>query len=69
MEDFGTKLVGLLKSKTFWVAVAIPVLTAVTPLVRDWISANPGVSATIVSALFGVLMRWVTVESLAVKGS
>jgi hypothetical protein len=68
MGNLSASLKGLLKAKTFWVAVALAAVTNVAPAVQAWVSAHPGGSATIVATAFGVVMRFLTTESLAAKG-
>lgn len=68
MNDLITKIKGLLLTKTFWTGVALTVVTNFTPDVQRWIAAHPGAAGSIVAAVFGVVLRWVTTQSVAQKG-
>lgn len=69
MNDLLTKLKGLLKAKTFWVGIVLAAVTNFAPIVQSWVATHPGTAGGIVAMVFGVIMRWVTTESLAAKGT
>jgi hypothetical protein len=61
-------LLGALKSKTIWVAVATILLGALYDPVQAYIGAHPGVASTIIGLIM-VALRGVTSTSLAAKGT
>jgi uncharacterized lipoprotein YajG len=60
-------ILGALKSKTIWVAVATILLGALADPVQAWIAANPGVAASVAGVVMAVL-RGLTTGSLSDKG-
>ena len=69
MDAFITKVKGLLQTKTFWTGIIVALVTNLTPSVQVWIAAHPGSTGSIAAALFGVILRWVTTQSVAQKGA
>lgn len=61
-------ILGALKSKTIWFSVATILLGALVAPVQAWISAHPGLAATVVGAMFAAL-RGMTSTSLSEKGA
>jgi len=69
MNDLLTKLKGLLKAKTFWLGIVLAAVTNFAPVVQTWVATHPGAAGGLVAMVFGVIMRWVTTESLTEKGA
>jgi hypothetical protein len=69
MDDLKIKLLGLLKAKTFWVGIVLAAVTNFAPIVQTWVATHPGTAGGVVAMVFGVVMRWLTTESLATKGA
>lgn len=61
-------IIGALKSKTIWVAIASILVTALADPVQAWIVAHPGLAGT-VAGIVMVALRAVTTSSLATKGT
>lgn len=61
-------IIGALKSKTIWVAVAGILVTALADPVQAWIAAHPGLAGT-VAGLVMTALRTVTTSPLAAKGT
>lgn len=59
-------ILGSLKSRTMWAALALVVLGTVADPVQAWISANPGLASVVIGAVFAAL-RAFTTESLKAK--
>lgn len=59
-------ILGALKSKTIWAAIATIILGALVDPVQAWIGTHPGIAATVVGAVFAFL-RTLTNGSLAAK--
>lgn len=61
-------ILGALKSKTMWAALALVVFGTLAEPVNAWISANPGIASTVIGAVFAAL-RAFTTQSLPAKGN
>lgn len=61
-------IIGALKSKTMWAAVALIVLGTVADPVQAWISTHPGLASTVIGAVFAAL-RAFTTQSLPEKAA
>lgn len=61
-------ILGALKSKTVWTAVGGILLTALSPVVQDFISAHPGIAGTIAGTVM-ILLRTLTTQPLADKAA
>jgi hypothetical protein len=59
-------IVGALKSKTIWVAVAGILVSALYAPVQVWIAAHPGLAGTVAGLVMAAL-RTITTSSLAAK--
>lgn len=64
----GNIILGALKSKTIWVAVATVLLGALYAPVQEYIGAHPGVASSIIGLIM-VALRGLTSTSLAAKGT
>ena len=61
-------ILGALKSRTMWAALATVVLGTLVVPVQAWITAHPGPAAAVVGVVFAAL-RTMTTTSLADKGA
>lgn len=61
-------ILGALKSKTMWFALATVVLGTVVDPVQAWIVAHPGFASSLIGVVFGFL-RTFTTQSLTEKGN
>ena len=61
-------IIGALKSKTVWTGVVGILLTALSPVVQDWISAHPGIAGTVAGTVM-ILLRTLTTQSLGDKAA
>ena len=55
----------LWRSKTLWIAIA-NIALSLDPFVQKWISENPGLASSIISATF-IALRFVTTKPVVVK--
>lgn len=62
------KIIGALKSKTMWVAVAMAALPFIAQPVQDFIASHPGAAGTAMGVAMATL-RAFTTQSLAAKGN
>ena len=69
MANYFSNVIALWKSKTFWLSIAITVATALSSDVQAYVSSHPGTAASIISLVFGILMRSLTTQATSAKGT
>lgn len=61
-------IIGALKSKTVWVAIAGILVSALASPVQEWIAGHPGIAGTVAGFVM-LALRSITTSSLAGKAT